>query len=79
MGVCLCASRQMHFLSESVYNFWKYWKSRGILNCSWKSGVYLKLLESFIISNVIFACQAICSTLYIGKFSGKIVHYDLRG
>ena len=36
------------------------------------------LLENFTISNVIFACQAIFSTLYIGKSSGKLDHSDLR-
>ena len=35
------------------------------------------LLENFIISNVIFAHQAIFSTLYIGKSSGKQDQYDL--
>jgi len=35
------------------------------------------LLENFIISNVIFACQAIFSAVYIGKSSGKRDHYDL--
>jgi len=33
------------------------------------------LLENFTISNVIFACQAIFSTLYIGKSSGKLDHW----
>ena len=37
------------------------------------------LLENFIVSNVFFARQAIFSTLYIGKSSGKQDHYDLRG
>jgi len=37
------------------------------------------LLENFIISNVMFARQAIFSTLYIGMSSGKQDHYDLRG
>jgi len=32
------------------------------------------LLENFIISNVIFACQAIFSAVYIGKSSGKRDH-----
>jgi len=36
-------------------------------------------LENFVISNVIFALQAIFSTLYIGKSSGKQDHYDLTG
>jgi len=36
------------------------------------------LLENFTISNVIFACQAIFSTLYIGKFSATLDHSDLR-
>jgi len=35
------------------------------------------LLENFITNNVIFTCQAIFSTLYIGKSSGKQDHYDL--
>ena len=35
------------------------------------------LLENFIISNVIFAHQAIFSTLYIGKSSGEQDQYDL--
>ena len=34
------------------------------------------LVENFITSNVIFMCQAIFSTLYIGKSSGKQDHYD---
>jgi len=37
------------------------------------------LLESFIISSVIFACQTIFSALYTGKSLGKQDHYDLRG
>jgi len=38
------------------------------------------LLENFIIiSSVIFARQAIFSTLYVGKSSGKQDDYDLRG
>ena len=37
------------------------------------------LLESFIISSVIFARQTIFSALYTGKFLGKQDHYDLRG
>jgi len=37
------------------------------------------LLENFIISNVVFARQAIFSTLYIGKSLGNQDHYDLRG
>jgi len=37
------------------------------------------LLENFVISNVIFVRQAIFSTLYIRKSSGKRDHYDLRG
>jgi len=37
------------------------------------------LLENFIIRTVIFARQAIFSTLYIAKFSDKQEHYDLRG
>ena len=36
------------------------------------------LVENFITSNVIFTCQAIFSTLYIGKSSGKLDHSDLR-
>ena len=54
----------------------------GIWNCSWKywksTRIQLMVLENFIISNVIFAHQAIFSTLYIGKSSGKQDHYDLR-
>ena len=30
------------------------------------------LLENFVISSVIFACQAIFSTLYIGKSSSLL-------
>ena len=37
------------------------------------------LLENFIISSAIFARQAIFSTLYIGKSSGKQDHYNLSG
>ena len=36
------------------------------------------LLENLPVSNVIFARQAIFSTLYIGKSPGKQDHYDLR-
>ena len=36
------------------------------------------LLENFVISNAIFARQAIFSTLYIGKSLGKQDHSDLR-
>ena len=36
------------------------------------------LMEDFIISYVIFACQATLSALYIGK-SLEQDHYDLRG
>ena len=32
-----------------------------------------------MISNVIFTRQAIFSTMYIGKSSGKQDHYDLSG
>ena len=37
------------------------------------------LLGNFTIRNVIFARQAIFSTLCMGKSSGKQDHYDLRG
>ena len=37
------------------------------------------LLENVIVSNVIFARQAIFSILYTGKSSGKQDHYDIRG
>ena len=37
------------------------------------------LLENFIISNLVFAHEAIFSALYIGKSSGKQDHYDLTG
>ena len=37
------------------------------------------LLKNFVISNVIFACQAIFSALYTGKSSGKQDYYNLRG
>jgi len=36
------------------------------------------LVESFIISNVIFSLRAIFTTLYIVKSSGKQDHCDLR-
>jgi len=37
------------------------------------------LLENFVISDVIFARQAIFSTLYTEKSLDKLDHYDLRG
>ena len=37
------------------------------------------LLENVIISHVIYARQAIFSTLYTGKSSGKQDHCDLSG
>ena len=37
------------------------------------------LLENFIICNVVFARQAIFSSLYIGKSLGNQDHYDLWG
>ena len=37
------------------------------------------LLENVIVSNVIFARQAIFSILYIGKSSGEQDHCDIRG
>jgi len=37
------------------------------------------LLENFVMSNVIFAHQAIFRSLYIGKSLGKQDHCDLRG
>jgi len=37
------------------------------------------LLENFVIRNVIFARQAIFSTLYTEKSSDKLDHFDLGG
>jgi len=40
------------------------------------------VLENFIISSLVFARQAIFSTMYIGKSSGRqdhYDHYDLKG
>jgi len=37
------------------------------------------LLENFIIRNIFFARQAVFSTPYVGKFSGKQDRYDLSG
>ena len=47
-----------------------------ILEISW---TLVDAPGNFKISNVIFACQAIFSTLYVGKSLGKQDHYDLGG
>jgi len=43
-----------------------------------RSWCWKMLQENFLISNVIFALQAIFNTLYTGKSSGKQDHCDLR-